>query len=211
MTRRLKWPVQKPTCASAWPPDGGGSSTALCALYRIRRPVGAPRDDQKKQGSVYRRVSPDARPRGPDAVPKPGFSAARSKIRRKGAPSLKLCLTTKQISCIIIFAVASRVLGSSSGLGHRPLTAVTGVRLPYRVPCRNGTKDSLFRFLLNSAQAPLDAAKCGHALRSARRWQALVRRAGAPFLLQLPLRCATICITGRNDGIGRRDGLKIRW
>ena len=79
------------------------------------------------------------------------------------------------------------------------------------MPCRNGTKDSLFRFLLNSAQAPLDAAKCGHALRSARRWQALVRRAGAPFLLQLPLRCATICITGRNDGIGRRDGLKIRW
>ena len=26
------------------------------------------------------------------------------------------------------------VLGSSSGLGHRPLTAVTRVRLPYRVP-----------------------------------------------------------------------------
>ena len=26
------------------------------------------------------------------------------------------------------------MLGSSSGLGHRPLTAVTGVRLPYRVP-----------------------------------------------------------------------------
>ena len=24
--------------------------------------------------------------------------------------------------------------GSSSGLGHRPLTAATGVRLPYRVP-----------------------------------------------------------------------------
>ena len=35
--------------------------------------------------------------------------------------------------CIMDNAV-SKVLGSSSGLGHRPLTAGTGVRLPYRVP-----------------------------------------------------------------------------
>ena len=36
--------------------------------------------------------------------------------------------------CGIFLYHLSCVLGSSSGLGHRPLTAVTGVRLPYRVP-----------------------------------------------------------------------------
>ena len=39
--------------------------------------------------------------------------------------------------CTIVYNNPCReiyVLGSSSGLGHRPLTAGTGVRLPYRVP-----------------------------------------------------------------------------
>ena len=44
-----------------------------------------------------------------------------------------LCLTSGQESCIVFDGAT---LGSSSGLGHRPLTAVTGVRLPYRVPSK---------------------------------------------------------------------------
>ena len=42
--------------------------------------------------------------------------------------------------------IAAIVLGSSSGLGHRPLTAVTGVRLPYRVPflCKKLLTQGLF-------------------------------------------------------------------
>ena len=38
------------------------------------------------------------------------------------------------------------MLGSSSGLGHRPLTAVTGVRLPYLVP--KGKPPTRVAFLL---------------------------------------------------------------
>ena len=45
--------------------------------------------------------------------------------------AVKKLLTSPHLFCIILPAIA---LGSSSGLGHRPLTAVTGVRLPYRVP-----------------------------------------------------------------------------
>ena len=37
-------------------------------------------------------------------------------------------------------------LDSSSGLGHRPLTAVTGVRLPYRVPCLANRRGFLLGF-----------------------------------------------------------------
>ena len=40
------------------------------------------------------------------------------------------------------------MLGSSSGLGHRPLTAVTGVRLPYRVPSIEPYFDSKYGFFL---------------------------------------------------------------
>ena len=40
------------------------------------------------------------------------------------------------------------MLGSSSGLGHRPLTAVTGVRLPYRVPVIEPYFDTKYGFFL---------------------------------------------------------------
>ena len=52
--------------------------------------------------------------------------------------------------CTIVYNNPRReiyVLGSSSGLGHRPLTAGTGVRLPYRVP-KSSQFGSFFLMLL---------------------------------------------------------------
>ena len=42
---------------------------------------------------------------------------------------LATLLTNRQIALNNIF-----MLGSSRGLGHRPFTARTGIRIPYRVP-----------------------------------------------------------------------------
>ena len=61
------------------------------------------------------------------------------------------------------------MLGSSSGLGHRPLTAGTGVRLPYRVPkkalisglfaCRKSGFQPLFRHAERADAPPFRSAK----------------------------------------------------
>ena len=60
--------------------------------------------------------------------------------------------------CTIVYNNPCReiyVLGSSSGLGHRPLTAGTGVRLPYRVPKKLPIRE-LFSYAVNSGDGRCD-------------------------------------------------------
>lgn len=60
--------------------------------------------------------------------------------------------------CTIVYNNPCReiyVLGSSSGLGHRPLTAGTGVRLPYRVPKKLPIRE-LFSYAVNSGDERCD-------------------------------------------------------
>ena len=53
-------------------------------------------------------------------------------IKKRGNKAV-LCLTVK-VMLLIMRAVMSYTSRSSRGLGHRPFTAVTGVRLPYGTP-----------------------------------------------------------------------------